>query len=222
MDYEQGYYQQGLTDKHPSLHLVAICVMAGIALAVFVSACVGASMLASGTPPAKVFEIVWPLAALLLLACPSGLSAGALVKYYSRVAAAVLPQDERVAVPAPAPQVVSPAPVAPGRDVVAATGILATLKYRDGVEPSRQLVCEQYEWVTQPLWNSARQVLVEMELVDGRAWAALEWSNVQQLLRRLRVEGDKIWCPHRRGMNVLTVDVHSQSGSYIADRPTLA
>jgi len=218
-----------LTERHPSIRILALSIVIGLATAMFLSAIVALCMWQSGAAWEMALDTGWRLGTLLALACPSGIAMATLIRYL----AGVLPQnievraqDEVVEVnvgewqPTPSDWNGAVLDTLPAQEICNAATLIATLQYRDGVNPTRDLVCQEYG-ISQPVWNSARRVLQEMGLVQDRQWVELSWEDVQSRLDRLRVDGDTIWCPHKRGMHVLHVsnkyDAHTKS--YVTTPP---
>jgi len=204
-----------LTERHPSVRLLALSILIGVAAAVFLSATVTFFMWQSGATWGAALDTGWRLGTLLALACPSAISAVALIRY-----AGVLPQNEPIQ---SQPAVVDDwegtvLDTLPSETIRIAAKLMITLKYRQGIEPTRDLLSQRYK-VSQPVWNSARRVLQEMDLVQDRQWAELAWADVAPRLGRLRVDRNAIWCPHKRGMGILHVsDTYDQEKkSYIID-----
>lgn len=215
-----------LTDRHPSTRILALSILIGLATAVFISATVAGCMWGSGASWREALDTGWRLGVLLGLACPSGIAMGALIRYMAGVLPQnVMSQDEVVEVNVGEWQPKDNwrgtiLDTLPANAICNAAAKMAALKYQDDTEPTRDLLEQQYG-VSQPVWNSARRVLQEMDLVQGRRWVELPWDDVVSRLKRLRVDGDAIWCPHQRGMRILHVskEYDPYTKSYVTTPP---
>jgi len=187
-------------ERYPSIRIAWEGFLIGLAIATAISSAIALSMYGSGAPWEVVLDAWGKLWVLVAPTASGTVAAALLIHYHSKVVQPQLQPDtpHTQVEETPAIEKVSAAESQslPHDDsktelVAAAAVTMATWKYRDGVEPSRR-VLEQIG-MSQPVWNTAHDVLTVMGLVDGTQWAETDWSVVEGLLMRIKPDQDRIW-----------------------------
>lgn len=79
--------------------------------------------------------------------------------------------------------------------------------YEYGTEPTRKVLGGK--GMSQPMWNSGRDVLKVMGLIEEEAWAELGWEQVNTLFGRIQPAEDenRMWVPLASGRGMKSVGI---------------
>jgi len=217
-----GYYDSSFVERHPSVHIGILAIGIGIVAAIATSSTVALCQWFAGMPWGEVLDGWFRLTVLLLPTLPTMLATISLLKYYSEVVRVSLPQKPiEPGDPLPIVESIGERASLPSQ-VVESALIQLTWYYRDHIEPTREIMCEEFSWINQQLWNSGRRICREMGLVDGKQWVRADWVRVKAISQRLVVDEDTIWVPDvgARSMHRVTINSTGDNNSYIVEPPT--
>lgn len=116
-------------------------------------------------------------------------------------------------------EVLQQSPVTLATRIARAAYTQAQWRYEHGTEPTRNAMGEK--GMTQPMWNSGRDVLKVMGLVtEGGTWIDIGWEQVNTLFNRITPEEnkDRMWVPlaNGRGMNRVVISDTLMNNRYTA------
>ena len=177
----------------PLLYIIATSVMAGLCLALVLAAIVTASIWAASQDWELALYVGGRLAVLLLIACPAGICGVMMIR--------VLPQKleegalEPFRLPSESttfPPYVSDPTI--GEQIKASALHQIEWYYVDDKAPTRDAMC-QATGMPQTIWNSGRDVLKAIGLVNDEGWLQIGLRGARALVNRVGVEGDKLWYP---------------------------
>ena len=116
-------------------------------------------------------------------------------------------------------------PVPLTTQVMRAAYLQVEWKYRHGEDPTRKKMMSRSD-MSQPMWNSGRDVVKVMGLVDDSGtWTEVGWEQVNEMFLRIKPEEeqDRLWVPtlNSRGLRPIRVTETLQNNRHTEVPTTL-